>query len=182
MPRRPRPIHGEVVCGDDDPELGLECWIGATAILLRASERRKARIEEECMKATEQQIWLGWEHVDRANSLFRCKWHTKKKDKNQPPHIASVHRSLTSALHTNGNTARNWQAEGGEAEESLATGTWILSQGGRPCVVLTVDHIGVEEVRTAPIAEESVKAETGEVGRLGALHDLLRSRGIECRS
>src|SRR5437773_2589473 len=89
------------------------------------------------------QRYLGWEHIDLDAHVFRCRWHTKKLDLEQPPYIASTHKNLGNALRENGNLARNWQKDNGkiEGKQTLATSVWLLSKAEEVCLVLTVDFI-----------------------------------------
>lgn len=126
---------------------------------------------------TDQQTWLGWEHLILNEHRFRCKWHTKTKDVEQPPFVASEHMYLTHALHSNGNLARHWDAECGQARETLATGTWILSKDGTELAVLTLDYVTRDVPPAIAINRKPVKRQERDPEQFKRVIQLLRNRG-----
>ncbi|HLK59257.1 MAG TPA: hypothetical protein VKU00_22045 [Chthonomonadaceae bacterium] len=93
--------------------------------------------------------------------------------------VASVHKYLTQALRTNGNLARNWIADDKEArtgEETLATGTWLLTHAGEPYLILTIDYIP-KDAATGTVKDTPVGEEAGAQGKIEHVYEFLRKRG-----
>ena len=115
---------------------------------------------------TQQQKWLGWEAIDLSQQYILCMWQFA----NLPPTVRCGHHTLTSALHCNGNLARNWKVEGGAAEETTyGKGQWLLDVEGTP-VRLFVDHI--DRSGQSPVSIEFVAVQH-EKGRPGLCRDLI---------
>ena len=128
--------------------------------------------------STLEQRALGWEHLVLKDHVFRCWWHTKRMDDDHPPHVWSIHKSLTNALRANGNLARNWKCEADcDAQETPATGIWTLTYGKKVCLTLTVDYIP-KDTPGIVVEIKPVGHATGEPGRIEEVYRFLRGRGI----
>lgn len=120
-------------------------------------------------KPTEQQKWLGWQDIDLSTKHVLCMCRTETGHTT----CLSAHTSLTSALHRNGNRARDWRAEGGGAEEqTYGRGIFLLSMHGRS-LKLYVDHIDRNQPTPLPLDHTPLKHEAGARGRSDQLLGLL---------
>jgi hypothetical protein len=116
-------------------------------------------------KSTQQQIWLGWEDVDLTTKHFLCMCQVG----NQKPICLSAHNALTYALIRNGNQARDWKADGGEAEEqTYGKAKWRLMVNGQ-LVRLFVDHIDRDAPSPMSVDYTRIEHKKGVRGRSAEL-------------